>query len=37
MAAHPRWADADLSSLRMLLCGGAPVPEATIRGYTSRA
>src|SRR5258708_36245561 len=37
MAAHPRWPDADLSSLRMLLCGGAPVPEATIRGSTSRA
>ena len=36
MAAHPRWPDADLSSLRMLLCGGAPVPGATIRGYTSR-
>jgi fatty-acyl-CoA synthase len=36
MAAHPRWAGADLSSLRMLLCGGAPVPGATIRGYTSR-
>jgi fatty-acyl-CoA synthase len=36
MAAHPRWPDADLSSLRMLLCGGAPVPEATIRRYTSR-
>ena len=36
MAAHPRWPEADLSSLRMLLCGGAPVPEATIRGYTSR-
>jgi fatty-acyl-CoA synthase len=36
MAAHPRWASADLSSLRMLLCGGAPVPEATIRSYTSR-
>src|SRR5262252_2685962 len=36
MAAHPRWAGADLSSLRMLLCGGAPVPEATIRNYTSR-
>jgi fatty-acyl-CoA synthase len=36
MTAHPRWAGADLSSLRMLLCGGAPVPEATIRGYTSR-
>jgi len=36
MAAHPGWADADLSSLRMLLCGGAPVPEATIRRYTGR-
>ncbi len=36
MAAHPRWPDADLSSLRMLLCGGAPVPEATIRRYTRR-
>jgi fatty-acyl-CoA synthase len=36
MAAHPRWARADLSSLRMLLCGGAPVPEATIRAYTGR-
>jgi acyl-CoA synthetase (AMP-forming)/AMP-acid ligase II len=36
MAAHPRWPGADLSSLRMLLCGGAPVPEATIRSYTSR-
>jgi fatty-acyl-CoA synthase len=36
MATHPRWARADLSSLRMLLCGGAPVPEATIRAYTGR-
>src|SRR5262249_25319307 len=36
IAAPPRWAGADLSSLRVLLCGGAPVPEATIRGYTSR-
>ena len=36
MAAHPGWASADLSSLRMLLCGGAPVPDATIRTYTSR-
>jgi len=36
MAAHPGWAAADLSSLRMLLCGGAPVPDATIRTYTSR-
>ena len=36
MAASPGWADADTSSLRMLLCGGAPVPDATIRRYTSR-
>jgi fatty-acyl-CoA synthase len=36
MAAHPGWAGADLSSLRMLLCGGAPVPDATIRTYTGR-
>jgi fatty-acyl-CoA synthase len=36
MAAHPGWAAADLSSLRMLLCGGAPVPGATIRTYTER-
>ncbi len=36
MAAHPAWAAADLSSLRMLLCGGAPVPDATIRTYTGR-
>ncbi len=36
MAADPGWAAADLSSLRMLLCGGAPVPDATIRTYTGR-
>jgi fatty-acyl-CoA synthase len=36
MAAAPGWADADTSSLRMLLCGGAPVPDATIRRYTRR-
>jgi fatty-acyl-CoA synthase len=36
IAAIPGWADADTSSLRMLLCGGAPVPDATIRRYTSR-
>jgi fatty-acyl-CoA synthase len=36
MAAAPGWAGADTSSLRMLLCGGAPVPDATIRRYTSR-
>jgi fatty-acyl-CoA synthase len=36
MAAQPGWADADLSSLRMLLCGGAPVPDATIQRYLRR-
>ncbi len=36
MSAHERWAAADLSSLRTLLCGGAPVPAATIRTYTDR-
>lgn len=32
----PRWAGADLSSLRHLLCGGAPVPEPLIRVYQER-
>ena len=36
MAAQPEWATADLSSLRALLCGGAPVPLATIRSYLDR-
>ncbi|WP_017975416.1 acyl-CoA synthetase [Actinopolyspora halophila] len=32
----PRWSAADLSSLRFLLCGGAPVPEELIRRYSER-
>ncbi|MFV2177745.1 long-chain fatty acid--CoA ligase [Actinomadura sp. LOL_016] len=36
IAAQPGWADADLSSVRTLLCGGAPVPAATIRRYLDR-
>jgi fatty-acyl-CoA synthase len=36
MAALPHWPEADLSSLRALLCGGAPVPLATIRAYLDR-
>ncbi|MEV4085173.1 AMP-binding protein [Nonomuraea fuscirosea] len=32
----PRWDKADLSSLRHLLCGGAPVPEPLIRTYQER-
>ncbi|MGW0878361.1 acyl-CoA synthetase [Streptomyces sp. NPDC002671] len=36
MAAAPGWADADLTSLRTLLCGGAPVPARTARAYLDR-
>ncbi|WP_236051567.1 acyl-CoA synthetase [Nonomuraea cypriaca] len=36
LARSPRWAEADLSSLRHLLCGGAPVPEPLIRIYQDR-
>lgn len=35
MAAHPHWDAADLSSLRLLNCGGAPVPMPLIRTYLS--
>jgi fatty-acyl-CoA synthase len=36
MTQSPRWAGADLSSVRTLMCGGAPVPEALIRTYQER-
>ncbi|MFD9701089.1 long-chain fatty acid--CoA ligase [Lentzea sp. NPDC059081] len=36
VVASPRWPAADLSSLRVLLCGGAPVPDALIRAYQDR-
>ncbi|HEX4811334.1 MAG TPA: AMP-binding protein, partial [Nonomuraea sp.] len=36
LAQSPRWLGADLSSLRHLLCGGAPVPEPLIRRYQDR-
>jgi fatty-acyl-CoA synthase len=36
MAHAPAFASADLSSLRRLLCGGAPVPLSTIRTYLDR-
>ena len=36
MAQTPDFATADLSSLRRLLCGGAPVPLSTIRTYLDR-
>lgn len=35
-AQSPRWAHADLSSLRNLMSGGAPIPEALIRTYQER-
>ncbi|MEU9500038.1 o-succinylbenzoate--CoA ligase [Streptomyces sp. NPDC048196] len=36
VARHPRWADADLSSLRILNCGGSPVPTPLIARYQER-
>ncbi|KWT63738.1 AMP-dependent synthetase [Streptomyces albus subsp. albus] len=36
IAAHPRWPHADLASLRTLVCGGAPVPEALTAAYEQR-
>jgi fatty-acyl-CoA synthase len=32
----PRWSDADLSSVRFVITGGAPVPERLIRTYLER-
>ncbi|MHA6800031.1 acyl-CoA synthetase [Bounagaea algeriensis] len=36
LSRSPRWPGADLSSLRFLMCGGAPVPEELIRRYRER-
>lgn len=36
IADEPGFATADLSSVRTLMCGGAPVPEAIIRRYLDR-
>src|SRR6266508_1901374 len=36
MCQSPRWPRACLSSLRSLMCGGAPVPETLIRTYQER-
>ncbi|MFE3451984.1 long-chain fatty acid--CoA ligase [Nonomuraea sp. NPDC059194] len=35
-AGSPRWPSADLSSLRSLMAGGAPVPPSLIRTYQER-
>jgi fatty-acyl-CoA synthase len=36
IARSPRWAEADLSSVRSAICGGAPVPEPLIATYRQR-
>ncbi|WP_330276451.1 long-chain fatty acid--CoA ligase [Lentzea sp. NBC_00516] len=36
LASSPQWQTADLSSLRVLLCGGAAVPDAVIHAYQDR-
>jgi fatty-acyl-CoA synthase len=36
VARSPRWPTADLSSLRLLTCGGAPVPPSLIAAYQAR-
>ncbi|MET9828208.1 long-chain fatty acid--CoA ligase [Streptomyces sp. NPDC006385] len=36
VARHPRWSEADLSSLRILTCGGSPVPTPLIAAYQDR-
>ncbi|RLU83672.1 p-hydroxycinnamoyl-CoA synthetase [Streptomyces griseocarneus] len=36
IARRPRWPDADLSSLRLLTCGGSPVPTPLIAAYQQR-
>ena len=36
MAQHPDFASRDLSSVRVFVCGGAPVPEALIHLYAQR-
>jgi fatty-acyl-CoA synthase len=36
LAEHPRWASADLTSLRLARTGGAPVPAALMEAYAAR-
>jgi fatty-acyl-CoA synthase len=36
MSQHPAFASTDLTSLRTLICGGAPVPEPLIKLYNGR-
>ena len=36
IAQHPSFATSDMSSMRLLMCGGAPCPEALLKLYESR-
>lgn len=36
LAEHPAWESTDLSSLRMLTCGGSPVPARVLDAYEER-
>jgi fatty-acyl-CoA synthase len=36
MAQHPSFANTDLSSLRILICGGAPCPESLLKTWETR-
>ncbi|MCC3298230.1 acyl-CoA synthetase [Arthrobacter caoxuetaonis] len=36
LAEHPGWESTDLSSLRMLTCGGSPVPARVLDAYEER-
>jgi fatty-acyl-CoA synthase len=36
MAQHPSFANTDLSSLRLLICGGAPCPEPLLKAWQAR-
>jgi fatty-acyl-CoA synthase len=36
MAEHPDWATSDISSLRILTCGGSPVPMRVLEAYEDR-
>ena len=36
MAQHPNFADTDLSSLRILICGAAPCPELLLKTWETR-
>jgi acyl-CoA synthetase (AMP-forming)/AMP-acid ligase II len=36
IAEHPDWATSDISSLRLLTCGGSPVPMRVLEAYEDR-